>query len=220
MARTRRCRKACAAWRASCAARVSSRGVWPRSASSRPRTDAGCRLCSRPASALSARKARCGAGTVLPRAPMHRPLPRSAWPRRTGSPNSTRKWRLRRRRCAPPKPPLPRRKTRCASVSPARAPRGRPGATASGCSAMPAMRWRGRRRRPANLPAGATSWRNRAPASPTILPKPTAAVADAETQLAGCARSRRSQRPAGSACRRRSPAIAACWPMRARSMRA
>ena len=51
----------------------------------------GARLqtCWRPASGWSAATARCGAGTGWSRAPMRRPPPRSAWRRRTGSPNST-----------------------------------------------------------------------------------------------------------------------------------
>ena len=82
--------------------RRSSPAGWRRSASSWRPTASGCPKCWRPASAWSAATARCGAGTGWWRGPTPRPPPRSAWRRRTASPNST------------PKPLPPPRKLRAA----------------------------------------------------------------------------------------------------------
>ena len=72
-------------------------------------------------------------------------------------------------------------------------------------SAKPAMRWRARRRRRANSPAGATSWRNRAPRIADDLAEAASGLHRGRNAACGCARSRRPQGPAGGACRRRSP---------------
>ena len=161
----------------------SSPGVWRRSASSMPRTGTGCRLLKTGQRLVSTQGAlwRWDGFTASADAPTAA-AQRLAQKNRLAELDAEMAAAAQKVRTA--EAALAAAENTCASVSPARAPRGRPGATPSGCSAMRATRWRGRRRRRANSPAGATSWRNRAPASPTILPKPTAAFTEAETQLA------------------------------------
>ncbi len=118
MARTRRCRKACAAWQAWCAGRASSRGVWPRSASSTSRTARRLQalLKTRPAAGQHGRRA-----LALGRLYRERRCPdrRCA---ASGPEEPARRTRCRNggrdpKRCGPPKPRSPLLKVACASVA-------------------------------------------------------------------------------------------------------